>query len=301
MNQNIATDNIVKIATPVGRYVGGNPFKGRTTDKKGKLLVYKDGTPRQSFYVALAIPKTDPNVDIFIQQIKSVAASAFPQLFPGGQCIKPDFAFKYTDGDSVLPNEDNIRPRDRKGWPGCWIFHLTNSQAPKFFNGDAFPIAGNPEEIKPGYFIRAYIGIKGNGESGKSGVYLNLYSIQKIAIGEEIIFQSSGEEVFKNSPITALPAGASISPVTMPHNAGIFAASIPAGVTPPTIPNIPPAHDFLTPKPGMMSAPVVLPPPPPAAPVPPPIKYAVSGSTYIAEELKGFGWSDAQIAALPRA
>jgi hypothetical protein len=291
-----------EILTPVGRLVQGNPFKPQTTDAEGRPLVVKSGPnagqPRQSFFIALAVPKTDPGVNAIIQSILDESKVAFPQYFDAtGRLIKPDFATKFTDGDSQLPNANGLRPCDREGWKGCWVFKFNNGFAPKCFTKGGASIITNSEEIKCGYYVRVYASVAGNNSVQQPGVYLNFSMVELVGYGEEIKFGPTGD-IFGASP-AALPAGASTVPLppVIPLARNLSPASMPLLGD-----KVQPAPDFLNPKPGLQNVPVILPPPPPVIPAAPAPaeKYAVNGVVYTREQLILSKWSNEQISALPR-
>jgi hypothetical protein len=91
-----------QILTPVGRIVQGDCFKGRDTDMQGNPLTVKTGPrageARSEWFVALAVPKTDPGWPAIQAAIHQAAQAGFPTLFDAqGNCTNPNFSFKYTD------------------------------------------------------------------------------------------------------------------------------------------------------------------------------------------------------------
>ena len=288
----------VQILTPVGRLVQGSPFEAQTLDAEGRPLVIKGGRSagqaRVSYFVAIAIPKTDPGVNALHAAIVDVARTAFPQFFDAeGNCLNPKFAFKITDGDSTVPNAKGRKPCDQEGFKGCWVFKFNNGFAPKCYTKGGAAVITSPTAIRPGYYIRVYATVAGNDSQQQPGVFLNCSMIELIGYGEEIVFGPSGEEVFGGAPVTALPPGASAMPIApataipMPP----VAAPLPPAAAP-LPPAVRPAPDFLNP-PGA-------PPMPPA----PPVSESYVGTdgqvrpkaVYIAA-----GWTEAQIASLKRA
>lgn len=125
----------VTTTTPVGRIVAGDLFTPRTTDQQGNPLTIKTGPnagqPTQKYFIALAIPKTDAGFGAVWALMAQTAQTGFPHLFQNGSCVRPDFAWKYTDGDSTIPNRNNVRPCDKEGYPGHHIINLESSIAPK--------------------------------------------------------------------------------------------------------------------------------------------------------------------------
>lgn len=316
----MSTKKSIEILTPVGRLVQGSAFEAQTTDALGNPLVVKSGAnkgqPRQSYFVALAVSKNDLGVNDTIGKIMNVAREEFPQYFnAAGQLTKPDFALKITDGDSTVPNAKGIKPCDREGWKGCWIFKFNSGFAPKCFTRGGEAVIVNSDEIKCGYYIRIAATVSGNGSMQQPGVYLNHSIIELVGYGQEIKFGPTGE-ILKASP-AALPAGASATPIAGAPITQMPAAAAASAVMPQYPVGVRPAHDFLNPgippavpgippaaPSGLAASPVVLPPPPPAAPavIPAEEKFLASnGIAYTRAQLAGMGWNDQQISTLQKA
>lgn len=295
------------IVTPTGRLVQGDLFKPSTTDHEGNPLVTKSGPnagqPRVDYFFGIAIPKLDdrgaPCASYAALEgiIKGVARAAFPKFFdPAGNCLLPTFAFKITDGDSVVPNMKGTRPCDREGFPGNWVLGFSSGFAPGVYTSTQ-PIQQivDTSQVKRGDYIRIGGTVVGNNSDSKPGVYLNHNMVQFVAHGQEISAGPSAAEVFGDTA-PALPAGASATPLAsapMPAPAAAVAPvaaapamaapiAAPAAVAPVALSAVP-APDFLA---------------PPAAVE---VRYAVDGKTYTEAELLGFQWTPAQIAATPKA
>lgn len=302
--------------TPVGRLVAGDCFRGNDKDAEGNPLVYKTGAnagqPREEFYIGLAIPKTDPGVGELYNKIMTVAKQSFPSLFDAaGNCISPKFAFKFTDGDSQVPNGKGIKPCDREGYPGHWVFSFSGGFASKCYSTGGASVLTDPDSIKKGYFIRIYGHIRGNGSMQQPGIFLNHSMVELVAFGDVISSGPDGSAVFGGAPVGALPPGASTTPLAptttiaqgIPgvQQAAVIpgvipgvqqAAVIPGAVGAQGIPGVQPAPDFLN-GPAAVQAPVT--PPPPAVE-----QFSVQGNVYTREQLLGFGWSNDQINAQQR-
>lgn len=299
MNQNTSILDLPDhILTPVGRIVNGDCVKPQTTDADGNRLVVKKGAnigqPRLSYYVGLAILKTDPGYDKIYNKIYNLARIAFPQMFDAtGRCIRPDFAFKITDGDSTKPDTKNIRPCDRIGFPGHWVLHFSNGFPPSYCTRDAQELITDLQIFKRGYYIRIWAQIKSNQTIQKPGVYLNHTKIEFHAYGEEIITGPTNKEVFGNVPVMTLPPGASTTPLAPRTNITPPIPPVPAqpvmtNVQLPPIPNVQPAPDFVN---G--------PPPPPPPPSPTTIKhYLVDGKPFTERQLIMAGYNETQIQTL---
>ena len=78
----------------------GSVSEPNRKDAEGKPLIIKNGPnagqPREDYFIGLAIPKTNVEYQKLYQTILGVAASEFPNLFNGNECINPNFAFKIT-------------------------------------------------------------------------------------------------------------------------------------------------------------------------------------------------------------
>lgn len=276
----------IDILTPVGRLVAGDPFTANTTDPNGRPLTVKNGPnagqPRTEYYLAIAIPKSDPtyNTEI-LAKLQLAAKQGFPTLFGAdGNCIRPDFAWKVVDGDSQIPNQNNVKPCDKEGFPGHWVISFKGGFAPKVYTKGGEAIITDPEQVKRGYYIRIYGSVAANGDSSKPGLFLNPNLVELVGYGEEIVSGPDGSAVFGGTPVANLPAGASPTPL-----AGTPIQQTPA---PAQTPVVTPAPDFLN------NAPQT---PAPAAPAAPVVKtYSYQGQTFTEEQLKANGWTDEHIA-----
>lgn len=305
--------------TPVGRIVAGDCFTASTTDAENRPLVIKTGPnagqPRVEYYIGLAIPKTDAGFNDLRATIYNEARAAFPNMFDaGGNCVNPKFAFKIVDGDSQIPNTVGKKPCDKEGYPGNWIVNFSNGFAPKCYTQGGEALITDPAMLKRGYFVRVYGTVKSNGSTQQPGVFLNFSMVELVGYGEEIHSGPDGATVFGAQPASALPAGASATPVASatplaappttaapataaPTPSANFAPPAATGGPAPTPSappaataspsNVAPAQDFLTPPPAA----------PPVAVTP---TYTVDGVAYTADQLKAAGWNDAQIAAVPQ-
>ena len=322
------SNDAVEIMTPSGRMVQGDAFEPQTKDAQGNPLTVKSGPnagqPRVNYFVAIAIPKTDPGWPEIWAKINAVARAGFPTLFDtAGTCIAPAFAFKVTDGDSTIPNQRNIRPCDREGFPGNWILNFSNGFPPECFDQNVNKIV-DKNAIKRGYFIRVLGSIVSNNSPSTPGIYLNVGMIQLVGFGDEIRTSPDGAAIFGGTPMGALPPGASATPLApstapaVPGAPGAPAAPV-APVVPavpiaaPTAPGVPPvpvtstvqpAPNFLHPQgapatPAVPVAPVAA--TAPTTPVAPAEMYRIHNGVRIAESvLRANTWTEAQIAGLPQ-
>ncbi len=269
------------ILTPVGRLVQGDVFEPETKDMDNKPLLAKSGPnigqPTVKYNMTLAIPKTDPAWPDLEAKIKAEAAVSFPNLFPGGQCIQPTFAFKISDGDSIVPNAKGNRNCDKEGFPGHWILRFSSGYVSKVVTSTQ-PMTQiiDPKAIKRGDYIRISGTVVGNGSELKPGVFLNHSMVQFIGHGEAITSGPSAEQVFGTEAI-ALPPGASATPLA--------SAPMPAPVAP-----VPAQPDY-----------TFLQPPTPVAPVAAERSFKVGDAVWTESQLLASKWTQEAINALPPA
>lgn len=245
----------IEFITPVGRIIAGDPWTGQDKDALGAPLKIKfgpnAGQPTVKYYIALAILKTDPGLTDLFAKIMQAAAQGFPQMFDAnGQCTNPQFAFKFTDGDSDVPDTKGVKPCDREGYPGHFIFRFSTGFAPRHVSQGGETDIIDKSKLKRGDYVRVAGTVIGNGSKQPStmGIYLNMSIIEFQAFGEAIMTGPDPKAVFGGTA-PALPAGASAAPIG------------PAAVAAPPIPVTP----------ATMAAPVVggavgLPPQPAPAP-----------------------------------
>ncbi len=304
------TQQNTQLLTPVGRLVQGDCWKPQEKDAEGNPLLIKTGPntgqPRVVYYMALAIPKTDPGYADLWAKIHGEAVRSFPTLFDtAGNCSVATFAFKITDGDSTVANRKGKRPCDNEGFPGNWILHFSGGFAPAIFErGGQTPLVA-PEAVKRGYFIRILGNVAGNYSQQMPGVYLNFNSVEFIGYGEEIVVGPDGAACAEN-PAGALPPGASATPiapttpVAAPVAPGVAPPSVAPGVVPaPVAPGVAPPSVA----PGVVPAPVapgVVPAPdflnPPQSPAATYTLPSMPGAKFSKEQLLAAGHTEAQIA-----
>jgi hypothetical protein len=244
----------VQILTPVGRLVAGHPLIANHTDAEGRPLVYKNGPnagqPRSEYYIGLAIPKGAEqawNQTEWGAQIYAAGQQDFPQ----GQFNQPNFAWKIVDGDDATPNTRGIAPNQREGYPGHWVLNCSGGYAPKVYATGGKEEWTQVDQVKRGWYVRAYLMVRGNGALQQPGVFLNPSMVEFIAYGEEIQTGPDAAAVFGGAPAPGnLPSGASMTPPAP--------SSAPAA---PPIPGTPPAGTA-------PAAPVAAPAAPAAAPAP---------------------------------
>lgn len=265
-----------------GRMVNGHPMIRNQVKKKNPVTKVEepqfnpDGSAITDVYFAVAVPKTgetDWKLSAWGQQINAKAVADWAT----GEHAAPTFSWKITDGDSMVPNKKGKKPAEREGWPGHWIVHCKTQFSVRCHHaGKLAPEQqiANEKEIKTGDYCAVLIGVKGNFPSESPGIYINPILFEMSRAGVAIINDSgpSAEEAFGNRTHN-VPANAQVD------------ASV-AGPTPGGGPSAP-ANDFVQ---GAASG----------GPTPP-VKYMADGTAYTYEELIGFGWTDAQIQAAPKA
>lgn len=284
----------VRFTSPVGRFVQGDAWTPQTKDQKGNDLVVKTGAnagqKTQRFFMAVAIPKLDaqgqPNAEVnaFYGLLLQVAAQGFPNFFPqgaNGPCLRQDFAFKMTDGDSPQLNQNGRAWNSIEGFPGHWVFKFSSSYAPRVFAPPNYNPADqiyDQQRLKRGYYVRINGSVEPNGDQGKPGLYLNLDMVEIAGFGPEIVSGPDANEAFGGGPI-ALPAGASAIPLMGPGAAAPPAAhpGAPGGYAPPPVAG--PGGYAPPVAPAMPGAPMAGPPAAPGAPggYAPPVAPAMPG------------------------
>lgn len=296
--------------TPVARLVLGDVYEPQVKDAEGQPLVIKSGPnaglPQKRWFMAIAIPKTDPEWAALWETICEEARTSFPTQFDtSGAIINPEgFAFKVTDGDSTKPNTRGVAPVAKTGHAGHWIMNFSGTFPPKVYGADNMPINA-PGFIKRGYYVRVHGNVAGNGSTQRPGVYLNYEGIQLVAEGDEINIGKSGEEMFGGKAVGPLPTGARpFTPPgaqTVPGERQHPAAAVMTPPTPPVpvqatvgptpaAPGVAPAPNFLNPQGIAPGAGVVS-----GAPT----FRLEDGSQWTREQLLASGWTNEAIDALP--
>lgn len=276
----------IDILTPVGRLVQGSPLEPRTTDSEGNPLLIKKGPnagqSRVEYFLAIAIPKSDPGYSAIEAKIKEAARLDYPTMIDAnGNANVDGFAFKITDGDSVKPDKKGRRPCDREGFPGHWVLRFSSGFAPKCYTANGDAVITDPDAIKRGYYLRVYGTVRGNGSNSEPGVFLNPSMVELVGYGEEIVSGPDGASVFGNTPAANLPPGASATPVA------------PATTLAPPRPPVAPPHPPVAPAPEFLT-------PPAPAPLEP--KYLdANGTAWTLAQLVQAGYTQEQAEALPRA
>lgn len=279
-------NNVVNLTTPVARIVWGDLYDPQTKDFDGKPLTTKTGPqagqPRVDYPFGIAIPKrgeqhwaqTDWGAKIW-----AVGHTAFP-----AQAQRPDFAWKITDGDSMVPNKKNRVPNAQEGFPGHWVLRCGSGFAPNLFTligvQDGKPASLLEKgAIQPGFYCQVNINVQGNNNQNNAGIYLNHNMVCLIAYGPVIRSGPSADGVGFGQGVQ-LPPGATLAPVGNFNPAQPLPAPAPYAVPPVALPPAPAPVAYQPP-----AAPYVAPPPPatpvayqPPAPAPVPAHPAMAAA-----------------------
>ncbi|MAB53554.1 hypothetical protein [Marinobacter sp.] len=268
------------ITTPVGRFVYGSIYDPNKTDYDGNPLVTKTGPnagqPRVEYILGLAIPKgaeTHWAHTEWGKKIWEVGCAAFPS-----QSQREDFSWKILDGDSTKPNKKGNVPSANENFRGCWVLKASSGYPPSVFNSDGSQQISEIGAVKPGYYIQINMDVDGNKNTSNPGVYLNHRMVALSGYGEEIRSGMDPKEAgFGQS---ALPAGASATPV----GGGFNPAPAPTSAAPtPTPTPTPTPPTPVTPHPGILQ--------PPAAPA----RNMTAAATATYDAYREAGWTDEQL------
>ena len=267
----------VRFTSPVGRFVQGDLDEPQTKDAQGNPRVVKTGPnagqPNPQYFLAVAFAKADPAWPAFWSVLVTKAAEDFPNLFPqgpGGACVHPQFAFKVIDGDGL--DQSGKSNATKEGFAGHWVVRFASAYPPRCFYAGRYAANEQIQEkgaIKRGYYVRVSGTVEGNANASRPGIYVNLDMVELSAYGPEIVSGPDAGEAFGAAP-TALPAGASPTPLTPPAPAVAAPGVPPMPAAAPPVPGPlpmagPPAA--ATPYPAAAS-------PAPASPAPPVQPYA---------------------------
>lgn len=269
------------VTTPVGRLVRGAVDKLQVKkDTAGKPKLAADGvTPMKEVYFELAVPKAGEqhwNQTPWGLQIWQVGAAAAPTMHQN-----PAYAWKITDGDSLVPNRKGKVPAQQPNYPGHWILKISSGFVPNRFRRGAaggFDPVVEEGAFKLGYFAQVSLKVAGNGSTESPGVYLN---------PDMVCFSGFGTEIYVGPDVDSagfgaapLPPGASAVPVggAMPAPPGSPVAMLPGAPAP------------------LIPAAVIAPPPVPV-PVVPAGLVQVPGALYTIEQCRASQWTDEQIIA----
>ena len=288
-----------RIKTPIGRLVQGSLYRGSTKDRDGNTLVYKNGAkvgqPRTSYYFALAIRKGTEqhwSQTPWGAVIYKVGVEAFPNVYQSR-----NFAWKITDGDSVEPNTEGVRPVDCQGFAGCWILRFSSSLTPQVCTAKGEEYITQENFVNLGDFVEVAATVAGNESSQQPGVYINGVCVAFRAYGERIVVGIDPASVgFGEEP---LPAGASSVPLGEAPMAAVAPMAVPAhaGLAPAAPMTTPPPYPGIVQQAAAAPAPAapMAPPPAPIAPPAPMRVMTAEAKGFSYESYKAAGWSDDQL------
>jgi len=249
---------IENLKLPAGRIVGGDPTKFEQAidyySKQPKLD--RNGQPLKEHRIDLAINKAE-----FMQYVWPVILQEVAKVYPQYAQTNPDqldmskFAWKIINGDSpACPQGSSIPYNTRDGYAGCYVIKIrTNAFAPgvyKFENNAYRKIEA--DEIKTGDYVVASVNLTVHKEKD-GGIYWNPNAYELVGYGQAI--KSSGVDpmkLFGGQP-TAVPAGASATPISsapanaqMPTAMPAAPATMPQAAPAPMAQPMPaPAYDFV--------------------------------------------------------
>jgi hypothetical protein len=133
--------------------------------------------------------------------------------------VHPNFAYKVIDGDG--PDQNGKLNSTKDGFAGHWVVRFASSYPPRLFYAGRYAANEQIQEkgaIKRGYYVRVSGTVEGNANAQRPGIYVNLDMVELSAYGPEIVSGPDAGEAFGAAP-TALPAGASPTPLTPPPTA----------------------------------------------------------------------------------
>ena len=288
------------ILFPTARLVAGNLYKPNTIDAEGRPLVFKSGAnkdqPRVDYFFAIAIPKGSEQHWASTEWGAKIWAAGHAFMPTAGQM--PAFAWKVTDGDSVIPNRKGKKPCDREGYKGNWVVSLSSSYAPRIYNRDGTAVITDPDAVKPGYYVQVFGNVDGNASQQQPGVFINHSMVALQAYGPEIVFGPDAAAVGFGGG--ALPAGASAAPVGGAFAPAPLPAPVPTPAPMPHAPHVPtaPPVSVATAVPAPNPAILAVPPVPAPAPAPAaPAKVMTPAAQHTYEAYIAAGWNDALLVA----
>lgn len=298
--------------TPLGRIVQGDPYKPQQRrDQQGKPRVIEAGKPGagqpdMQHFLALAIPKTDPEFGAFWGQILAEDLAAWPSwVNPDGSYKRPDFAAKWIDGDSIVPDKTGVKPCDREGWPGCWVWKFASKFAPAVkvpVNGVWVDSTGDPNAgyvVKCGDWARISFSTTSNNSAQTPGMYRNLEQIAFYKSDTAIASAGSGPSADERFGAPPPGSGPSATPGAPPAAGPGGQPSHPPAASPPAAPAASPPAPAAGPPPSATASPASPPPPPydryMATPAGPKMTAKAGATTY--EAYKAANWTDEQLIA----
>lgn len=198
----------INLVSPPGRIVSGSVSRPNLTDMYGALR------DRPQYFIALAVPKNNPQIPQLFQTIYQHALSEFSRHHDVLRRINlglqknTGFAWKIEDGD--LPSVKTGKLRE--GWQGCWVFKLSTTIAPQAVDTRNNLI--DPTVIETGYYADVAFSVAGNDHADHTaGLYMNPNFVRFLGYGERIAAGPTPEQAFGSvgqsmgSPTPLSPAG----------------------------------------------------------------------------------------------
>lgn len=267
--------DIVEFLTDCGRLVQGSLYDPKTEDAEGNTLTIKKGAnagqQRYDYFFSIAIPKKTAHWKDtkWGELIWNVGQQAFPK----GQANSSGFFWKITDGDSDIPNGNEIPPSSRPGFKGCWVIRFKSCFAPQIWNPRTKTYITEKNFINLGDYIQVFGFVLGNKSTQSPGVFINPRYIAFQGYGERILLGKNINEVEFD---TGVPEQASLTPLNMEVH------EMPQVISESTV--------DIKPYPQILEIPT---PPTPPLSVQKPIKQLTekaNGASY--ESLIALGWTD---------
>jgi hypothetical protein len=241
-----------------GRLVRGHPMKAFAKKDKAGQPKLNKNGQPQMETFVAVAVPKNGTTDFKQTDFGKALEAAALAAWPKGEYRAKAFAWKVVDGDSAEADKKGIAPREREGYPGHWVVSAATQIGVNCYHVGKY---------KPHEQIQAEAAIK-------TGDYCAL----AIDFAGNNSTESPGMYVNPVHFVLTRPGEAIVSEASGPAAEEVFAHLGGAASPPPP----PPA--------------AAAPPPPPHNPLPK--TYTVQGVAYTAEQLKGFGWTDEQIATL---
>ena len=202
-------NTVPQFTSPVGRLLSGSVGEQEATNDSNGVQKLKDGVPMFHHRVTVAFPKGRENHWGETPWGAAIMAVGY-EAFPGGQCNKPDFAWKVLDGDSTIPNARGKIPAQQVGHAGHWVVTFKTNFAPQAVNANGTqPVPAN--QFYRGCYVQVHATLAGNKSTQSPGVYLNHDIVAFAGHGEQINTGADASECgFGQDP---LPQGASQTPI----------------------------------------------------------------------------------------
>jgi hypothetical protein len=272
-----------EFTTPPGRIVQGSLYEPITVDINGNKLIFKTGKnkgeERVSYYFALAIPKNNEKHWTETEWGKKIwffVHNHYQNKTPR------DFTWKVDDGDSTVPNSNDVKNCDREGFPGNWILRLSNGFPSPIWDFDLEKRILEEDFVNPGDWVEVNVLMAINDKpNSKQSVFLNHRVIRFNSYGERIQFTNKDP---KSCGFTGSMIGSqSPMPTTNAQHAE-FNANISNPQTPPL-----PYPEILDPKNSSIPMPPIVPPPPI---IPNNKKEMTAKANFTYEQYIQNGWTD---------